>query len=165
MDGWQQDLIKTLEAVTEGFDQFFQEVGKEVNKAADALLELTEDVADEIERVFEPFDETVSPTLSQLDEQIADWFEPVWQAILGFEATLDQAAEPITHTVEPLMNQHSVCVGCRHYHGQMYSGNMLVCAMHPYGIVDGSDQCPDKELISWSLPSINLSDRHNDNDF
>jgi hypothetical protein len=158
MDGWQQDLIKSLEAVTDGFDQFFQEVGKEMNKAADSLLEITEDVAEGIERALEPFEEAVSPTLEQLDEQLVDWFEPLWQAILGFETTLDRAAEPFTHTVEPFINQHPVCMGCRHYHGQVYSGTMLVCAMHPYGIVDGSDQCPDKELISWLPLSPHASD-------
>ena len=163
MDGWQQDLIKSLESVSDGFDQFFQEVGKEMNKAADALVEITEEVADGIERALEPIEEAVSPTLEQLDDQLVDWLEPLWQAILGFESTIDRAAEPFTHTVEPLINQHPVCVGCRHYHGQAYSGTMFVCAMHPYGITDG-DQCPDKELISWSLPSTSFSNDDSDDD-
>lgn len=33
------------------------------------------------------------------------------------------------------------CKGCCHYHGQTYGGNLLVCAMHPYG-ADG-EQCSD----------------------
>jgi len=162
MDGWQQDWMKTLEAVTDGIDQFFREVSKGVDEAADALLEFTEEVADEIERTFTPFEETVTPSLDRLDGQLTEWFDPLLQMILGFEATLDRAAEPITHTVEPLINQHPACVGCRHYHGQVYSDTMLVCAMHPYGIVDGSEQCPDKELFSWSFPPANHSDASDD---
>lgn len=42
-----------------------------------------------------------------------------------------------------LPQQPSVCRGCCHYHGKMYGGNLLVCAMHPYG-ADG-DQCHDWE--------------------
>lgn len=35
----------------------------------------------------------------------------------------------------------AACQGCRHYHGQIYGGNRLVCAMHPHGVAD--DRCPD----------------------
>jgi hypothetical protein len=164
MEGWQQDLIKTLETVAESVEQFFQEVGKEMSEAADAVLDFTEEVAEEIERAFAPLEEAASPDLDRSNE-LVDWFEPLLQAILGFESTLDRAAEPFTHTVDPLINQHPVCVGCRNYHGQVYNGSMLVCAMHPYGIVDGSDHCPDKELFSWSFPSANRSDSFDDQDF
>jgi hypothetical protein len=160
MDGWQQDWMKALEAVTDGIDQLFQEIGKGVDEAADALLEFTEEVAEELERTFAPFEET--PTIDRLDNQLTEWFDPLLQMMLGFEATLDRAAEPITHTVEPLINQHPVCIGCQHYHGQVYSGTMLVCAMHPYGIVDGSEQCSDKEMYSWSFPPVNRSDADDD---
>jgi hypothetical protein len=163
MEGWQQDLMKTLETVAEGVEQFFQEVGKEMGEAADAWLDFTEEVAEEIERVITPFEAAISPELDRLSQ--SDWVEPLLQAVLGFESTLDRAAEPFTHTVEPLINQHPVCVGCRNYHGQVYNGSMLVCAMHPYGMVDGSDQCPDKELFSWSFPSANRSDSFDDQDF
>ncbi|MBW4496791.1 MAG: hypothetical protein KME26_27700 [Oscillatoria princeps RMCB-10] len=35
------------------------------------------------------------------------------------------------------------CTGCRYYHGQYYAGNLLVCAIHPYG-PDG-DSCHDRQ--------------------
>lgn len=35
------------------------------------------------------------------------------------------------------------CQDCAHYYGKTYGGNLLVCAMHPYG-ADG--ECPDKEI-------------------
>jgi hypothetical protein len=52
--------------------------------------------------------------------------------------------------------QPDVCQGCCHYHGKMYGGNLLVCAMHPYG-ADG-DQCHDWEGHSQS------DDRNSDQD-
>lgn len=35
------------------------------------------------------------------------------------------------------------CRNCCHYHGQVYGGNRLICAMHPYGVEDS--HCPDWE--------------------
>lgn len=42
-----------------------------------------------------------------------------------------------------LPQQPNVCQGCRHYHGRSYGGNLLVCAMHPFG-ADG-EHCSDWE--------------------
>jgi hypothetical protein len=36
------------------------------------------------------------------------------------------------------------CRGCRNFHGKIYGGVMLVCALHPEG-VEG-DTCPDYEI-------------------
>jgi uncharacterized protein CbrC (UPF0167 family) len=156
MEGWQQDWLKSLEAVANEVGQFFQDFSRDMVEAADALLEFSEEMAEEVES-------TLAPKLDQFDDQIMEWFDPLLQAVLGFETAIDRAVEPVTNTVEPLINQHPVCVGCRHYHGQTYSGNLLICAMHPYGIVDGSDQCPDKELFSWSFPHLPSS--HADDEF
>lgn len=153
MDGWQQDWWKMLDSVVEGVEQFFQDMSRDMNEAAEALLDFSEELADQIEAA-------VSPGLDQFDQQIGEWMEPVLQAILGFESSIDRAVEPVTHTVEPWLNQHPVCIGCRHYHGQSYGGNLLVCAMHPYGIVDGADSCPDKEAFTWGIPSIHSEDDH-----
>jgi hypothetical protein len=141
-----EDWIKAFETVADGVEQFFQDVGKEMGEAIDALLELTDEFAEELDRA-------ISPGLDQVDNHIAEWIEPVVLALTGLESTIDHAVEPVTHTVEPLLNQHPICIGCRHYHGHAYNGVMLVCAMHPYGIVDGSDSCPDKEAATWRLPS------------
>lgn len=141
-----EDWMNVFETVSNGIEQFFQDVSKDMSEAIDALLELTDELAEELDR-------TISPKLDQIDDQIVQWIEPMVLALTGLESTIDQAVEPVTHTVEPLLNQHPVCVGCRHYHGHSYNGVMLVCAMHPYGIVDGSDVCPDKEAATWRLPS------------
>lgn len=52
---------------------------------------------------------------------------------------LRQVNTPRSYTPQ----QPIACQGCRHYHGRIYGGNMLVCGMHPYG-VEG-DRCGDWE--------------------
>lgn len=146
-----EDWTKVLEPLTDGIEQFFEDFGKGMGEAMDALLEFADDLAEEVDR-------NISPGLEEFDDQIAEWMEPVLLALTGLESTIDQAVEPMSHTVEPLLNQHPICVGCRHYHGHAYNGVMLVCAMHPYGIIDGSDSCPDKESTAWMLPSSRDSD-------
>jgi hypothetical protein len=45
---------------------------------------------------------------------------------------------------ERLLEKPSIpaaCQGCCHYHGQVYGGNLLVCAMHPYGVEE--EVCSD----------------------
>lgn len=162
MDNWQQDWFKTFETIANEVGQFFEEVaedvGREVADAAETLFNFSEDMASEVDQALVQIDELVAPKLEQLDEQMTQWLEPMLQAILGVQTTLDQAAAPVTQTVEPWLNQHPVCVGCRNYHGQEHGGQMLVCAIHPYGVMEGSDSCPDKEPIRWSF----LNDQSND---
>lgn len=142
MDGWQQDWWKMLDTITKELEQLFREVAQDVEDTAEALFELSETWVDQLE-------EAIAPGLDQLDEQFGEWLEPALDALFGLESAIDRAAEPLTHTVEPILNAHPVCIGCRHYHGHIYGGELLVCAMHPYGMDEGVETCPDKELISW----------------
>lgn len=46
-------------------------------------------------------------------------------------------------------NRPTICLGCRHYHGQFYGYNrhnrtQLICGFHPYGWQE-TRQCPDWE--------------------
>ena len=45
--------------------------------------------------------------------------------------------------VDPSLTQQPACRGCSNYHGQVYGGNLLVCAMHPTGVE--SESCADWE--------------------
>ncbi|MBF2048938.1 MAG: hypothetical protein EDM05_67825 [Leptolyngbya sp. IPPAS B-1204] len=160
MENWQQDWFKAFETIAAEVGQLFEAVGRDLAEATDALLDLSEEVADDVEDTLNQIDEVLAPKLEQLDEQIGQWLDPVVQAIWGIEATIDRAVEPVTHTVEPWLNQHPACIGCRNYHGQQYGGNFLVCAMHPYGVEEGVE-CPDKELINWSFPASGDPQDHN----
>lgn len=141
-----EDWTEALETIANNIEQFLDDLGKGMGEAVNGWVEFADDMAEELERA-------ITPGLDQFDQQMTGWIEPVLLALTGLEASIDRAVEPVSHTVEPLLNQHPICVGCRHYHGHAYNGVMLVCAMHPYGIVDGSDSCPDKEASTWRLPA------------
>lgn len=154
MDDWHQDWFRAFETLVNDVGQLFDDLGREVSEATDDLFNLSEEVADEIGTALVQVDEILAPKLDQLDAQMAQWLDPVLQVVFGLGATIDRAVEPVTHTVEPWLNQHPVCVGCRNYHGQEYGGQFLVCAMHPYGVAEGVDICSDKEPVSWNFPLI-----------
>jgi hypothetical protein len=139
MEGWSHDWVKMLETVAVGVEQFFLEATKEMTEALDAFADFSEDVAAQLEGA-------IAPELDNLDAEIDPWIESILQTFMGLETAINEAAEPVSHTLEPLLNEHPACVGCRHYHGQMYGGNVLVCAMHPYGWE--TETCPDWES-SW----------------
>lgn len=137
MNDW-QDWEQMWDAFSKQAEQLLDEFSKGVETAVDSLFELAEDLT-------EQFDQAMAPGFSELDQEIEGWMEPLVQFINTLENSFTEAASPITHTVEPMMNQHPACVGCRHYHGQSYNGTMFVCAMHPYGWEE--EQCPDWESV------------------
>ncbi|MCG9885288.1 MAG: hypothetical protein MH825_06885 [Cyanobacteria bacterium] len=57
----------------------------------------------------------------------------------------DHVWEHLTPKVDPAPNRYGACIGCANYHGHIYGGQILVCAIHPHGW-DGTD-CPD-----WTAP-------------
>lgn len=65
--------------------------------------------------------------------------QAIADAYLEFLRNMEQHDLPIRQSQRP-----SVCRGCCHYHGRIYSGNLFVCGMHPYGV--DSDVCED-----WNL--------------
>lgn len=139
MEEWQKDFSEFLDAVAEQMEGFFLGVSKEVTEVVNTLVDVSEEIAVQVQDVFS----------DEVEQYITELVNPVLEAYFGFEGMVETATQPMIQTVEPLLSQHPVCVGCRHYHGQSYSGNLLVCAMHPYGIGEGSDTCPDKELTVW----------------
>jgi hypothetical protein len=82
-----------------------------------------------------------------LEQRINEFIDPILEACLGFEGAVEETVQPVMRTVEPILNDHPTCVGCRNYHGQSYNGQMLVCGMHPFGW-DG-EKCPDWES-TWA---------------
>jgi hypothetical protein len=83
----------------------------------------------------------------QLDQMLWEWEAPLAEAAAWVEGTLIALMQPLAQTLDPLVMDQPACVGCKHYHGQVYNGQIFVCAMHPYGV--GSETCPDWEAI-WS---------------
>lgn len=169
MDDWQPDWFRVFETlaneITHEVGHLFEAIGREISEATETLFQISEEVADEVAEdmgtTLVQIDQMITPKLDQLDEQVGQWLDPVLQTLFGVGAVIDRSVEPVTHTVEPWLNQHPVCIGCRNYHGQEYNGNLLVCAMHPYGVEAGVETCPDKEPVSWNFPGFEWDD-HND---
>lgn len=123
MEDWQKDFFEMVEAVAEIVDEFF--VG----------------VTETVEAIAEQMQTAIATDLDQCLQQL---FEPIAELYSDFEDIGTDADLYFTYTgVEPSVDKHPACIGCRHYHGQVYSGNLLVCAMHPYGWDDNN--CPDWE--------------------
>lgn len=149
MDDWSRVFDAALVEV----EKFCDDAAKGMMEAVDSFVEFSDGVAEQLQ-------ESISPALDQFDQEMGEWFEPFLQAIAGFESAVMDVTQPVSQTVEPLINQHPVCVGCRFYHGQTYGDTMLVCAMHPYGVGEGQDLCPDKEAVSWGFPISNETDEN-----
>jgi hypothetical protein len=139
MSEWERNLIGWFDDVAE--------------QAENVLLDLSQDVESAIEA-------TAQELKTSFDQEIAPWLnqflQPVLDTPLDFDFDLDRAMEdvvqPFRQTVEPTLNQHPVCVGCKHYHGQVYGEQMLVCGMYPYGVAEGQTICGDKEMVDWQEP-------------
>ncbi|MGG6296072.1 hypothetical protein ACQ4M4_16920 [Leptolyngbya sp. AN02str] len=135
MDDWQGEWERMFETFARDVEQFFEDVAKGVNDAADAVAEFTEEA-------FERFEQAIAPSLDDFEQEVEGFVDPVIQLISTVEASIMQAMEPVSHTVDPIVNEHPACVGCQNYHGHSYNGEMLVCAMHPHGWTADND-CPD----------------------
>jgi len=138
MDNWQQDWGLMLETIARDVEQFVNEVARGVDDAVESLIDFSE-------AALEQMEEAIAPQLDVLDREMQGWFEPLVDLVVTLETSLMDTTAPITHTVDPIFNEHPACVGCRNYHGQTYNGVMFVCGMYPYGWE--GEQCPDWESV------------------
>ncbi len=100
----------------------------------DLVYQGCEELFQDLETVIDEFEETVDAYL----EPIYGWLDEV-------DDLLVNTSRPFTQTVTPVLHEHPACVGCSNYHGENYGGNILVCAMHPYGVEEQS--CSDWESV------------------
>ncbi len=143
MDDWSKQLEETLDTMAGNLEQFFLELTDEAESWAHSVMDFSEAIASQIEGYIPP----------DFDQQVNEFLEPVLVGLTELEAAIEQtveaASQPLTYTINPILNHHASCVGCRHYHGQIYGDQMLVCGMHPYGW--DADTCPDWQS-SWTDP-------------
>jgi hypothetical protein len=81
----------------------------------------------------------------EIEETLDSYLEPVYSWLDELEGIISDTSRPFIQTVTPALQDHPVCVGCSNYHGEAYGGNVLVCAMHPYGVQ--AESCPDWESV------------------
>ncbi|NJR41220.1 MAG: hypothetical protein HC781_23240 [Leptolyngbyaceae cyanobacterium CSU_1_4] len=151
MENWQQDWVKNVETAATSLEKFLQDASKEMGNRALTLMEISDEMAEEIEQA-------IAPAIEQMETQFTAWLDPFLELGAELESFLhdiqwiDEISDFTDFSAESLSIQHPICQGCRHYHGEVYNGTPFICAMHPYGIIDGSESCADKEAIVWRLP-------------
>ncbi|WP_250125366.1 hypothetical protein [Chroococcidiopsis sp. CCMEE 29] len=126
MEKWQKDFSELVGTVADEVEQFF--VG--VTEMVDSLFEISEELAEQLQTTI----------ITELDQYLNDLAEPLFEAYWELD-DVTQLDQPFSYIVEPTPQKNPACIGCRHYHGQVHGGNLLICAMHPYGWED--EKCPD----------------------
>ena len=135
MESWQKDFTEMIETVADEVDRFLLGMGE----MADAFFELTEEISDQLQNTI----------AVEVDQYLQDLAEPLLEIYWELEDVVGDVDPGFPYSVEPSPQQNPACIGCHNYHGQVYSGNLLVCAMHPNGYED--DSCPDWEKQDFSF--------------
>ena len=140
MEDWQKEFWSALENVTVEVERFFDDVGE-------LIVMVTEELEETLEEITVESTQTIAPEIEQF---LQEMFDPIIEIYTEFEVTFGEDEEvtldrefDFNPKVEPNRETHPACIGCRNYHGRVYSGNLLVCGIHPYGW--NGETCPDWE--------------------
>ena len=141
MNDWQKEWWQQIEQTTVSIEKFFQDINE-------AVESFTEEVTEAVEELGEHLQNTV---IIEVDTFIDDFIDLIGETSVEFESSFWEDLDYLVNDTDfvditletPGEDNHAACVGCRHYHGQAYNGQILVCGMHPYGVEDNS--CPDWE--------------------
>jgi hypothetical protein len=130
MDKWQKDFWEVFQTLADEVESFFTGM----TEAVDTFFELTEELGEQVQNTI----------ATEVDQYLQDLAEPFldgyWElndlpsSDFGFDSAFP-------YSVEATSEENPACIGCRHYHGQAYGGNLLVCGMHPSGWEELN--CPD----------------------
>ena len=131
MEDWSKDFFEVVETAILEVDNFFNEMVEEISDVFDEFGKFSEEIVEEISiNIIAEIDDCLHDLVNQnTQEEDIDYY--------------------FVDYVEPKTEKNPVCRGCIHYHGQVYGGNLFVCAMHPYGVEDES--CLDWESDSSSF--------------
>ncbi|MEL6501259.1 MAG: hypothetical protein AAFQ23_07625 [Cyanobacteria bacterium J06623_1] len=140
MNDWQDEWWKQIEKTATEMETFFTEVGETTELLVD---EVTENVGSFFEQFQVGFGEEVEDFVRNFVDVIITTSDDIEAAFFdewdGFVDDDFDFTSISYHT--PSAQSHPACIGCANYHGHVYNGNLLVCAMHPQGMEDSS--CPD----------------------
>lgn len=134
-----EDLWQQLEKAAKEVEEFFSDISSTMELLADEVGKTLENFTQEVEEIV----------VSEVERCVEDLIEIVYDSDLEENGIFSQEMVDFVEsefmdidTYKPTAENHPVCIGCRHYHGKAYNGNLLVCAMHPYG-------CKDTSCIDW----------------
>ncbi|MDB9525291.1 hypothetical protein PN498_04775 [Oscillatoria sp. CS-180] len=136
----------TLHTTVEVADTFAEELEKQIRPTLERW-------ADEVDQSLEPLETALGDEIERFTDEFIEIVNPVVVPLVGaLETWVEAMAAPINSHVDPVVNEHTTCIGCKHYYGQAHGGQMLVCAMYPYG--PDAETCPDWESV-WGQPPNN----------
>jgi hypothetical protein len=138
MEDWQKHLWKIVTTAGLEIEQFF----REIDEVLESTIEDFQDVFLEIDDRHSDSDESPRSDPEAREDFRADLDLNFESYFLEEDIDSDMGFYDIYY-LEASAKHQPACVGCRHYHGRVYSGNLLVCGMHPEGWQDS--QCPDRE--------------------
>lgn len=156
LEDWARNLGDFLETTAQMTEQWAEQTLQQTVEAADTLaVEIEKQISptmdqwmSELDRAIEPLETVLDQETERFSEEFTAFVTPIVVPLAdSIEAWLGAIATPLTHTIDPIANEHTACIGCRHYYGQAHGGNMLVCAMYPYG--PEQEKCPDWDSV-WS---------------
>lgn len=141
---WLEDLTEQLASTSESWANATDEWAEQVQ---DAIEPEVDRMVDELNRVVGPLTIVIDRRVDDVAEQLTLFLEPLLLPNVSMlDRWLEDVSAPINCTVEPLLQNYPACVGCRNFYGQAHGGNMLVCAMHPFG-PDETQHCADWESV------------------
>ncbi|MEL7418885.1 MAG: hypothetical protein AAGK10_09970, partial [Cyanobacteria bacterium J06555_3] len=133
MNDWQDEWWKQIEKTATEMETFFTEVGETTELLVD---EVTENVGSFFEQFQVGFGEEVEDFVRNFVDVIITTSDDIEAAFFdewdGFVDDDFDFTSISYHT--PSAQSHPACIGCANYHGHIYNGNLLVCAMHPQGM-------------------------------
>jgi hypothetical protein len=130
MENWQKDFWEIVQSLADEVERFFTGM----TEVVDTFFEVTEELSEHMQN-------TITTEVEQYFQDIA---EPPFEAYWELDDIPTDGLDPaFPYAVDATGEKNPACVGCKHYHGYAYGGNLLVCGMHPSGWDDAN--CPDWE--------------------
>ncbi len=154
MDNWEDSFNKWLADVQKNFDNFSENIDTDIDKT----VEIANQEIDKLMEECEEYIEDISIEFNHALVETETFFNQFLHLLLDFDLDGDGDSRDYNignwedwfpeHDEQPKPNprKHPACVGCNNYHGYIYGGDLLVCAMHPYGWE--GEKCPD-----WQAPN------------
>jgi len=136
---FQQALQRELKTAAKESSDWLAAVSAQTSTAVDEWVESSLEVAEEIDAALAP---TLAELNDRLDQAAESSFVFVEQQLMPW---VEEVSAPMTRTVNPWLQNHTACIGCKHYHGTQYGNEMLVCSMHPYG--SDEENCRDWDSV------------------
>lgn len=143
MEDWSKDFFGVMENAVSEVEHFFSEMGEEFVEMLDVLAKMSEEFTEEVQNNLI---NDIDAYFNEFDGLLNEFIEPIIEICRDFDPQFDEIDLSMVTYVDPSPTQQPACRGCRNYHGQVYGGNLLVCAMHPTGVE--SESCADWETDS-----------------